>query len=190
MPSSTPGDSRLVLDGLCVALTKLLDVPVSGINSASYQDLASELEKGRVDYAWMSPTLMLLTSERIQLRPLLSSVRDNTTEYCSALFVDDGFPADEIDDLHNSTVAWVDTTSAAGYLIPRLERLLRSTWVAVLVSAGVFALLHLQIDIFSCWSAFLAGLVYGIAFAWSRRLWPIAIAHSLYDLRVFLHHTI
>lgn len=120
VPSSTPGDSRLVLDGLCVALTKLLDTPVSGINSASYSDLASELEKGRVDYAWMSPTLMLLTSERIQLRPLLSSVRDNTTEYCAALFVDDGFPVDEIEDLHNSTVAWVDTTSASGYLIPRL----------------------------------------------------------------------
>jgi phosphonate transport system substrate-binding protein len=121
VPSSTPGDdSRFVLDGLCVALTKLLDVPVSGINSRSYQDLAAELEKGRVDYAWMSPTLMLLTSEHIQLRPLLSAVRDGTTEYCSALFVDDAMPVDDIDDLHNTTVAWVDSTSASGYLMPRL----------------------------------------------------------------------
>ena len=121
VPSSTPGDdSGFVLDGLCVALTKLLDVPVSGINSRTYQDLAAEMEKGRVDYAWMSPTLMLLTAEHIQLRPLLSAVRDGSTEYCSALFVDDAMPVDEIDDLHNTTVAWVDTTSASGYLIPRL----------------------------------------------------------------------
>ncbi|HSD88700.1 MAG TPA: PhnD/SsuA/transferrin family substrate-binding protein [Kofleriaceae bacterium] len=121
VPSSTPGDSRLVLDGLCVALTKLLDTPVHGINSRSYQDLAAELEKGRVDYAWMSPTLMLLTAEHIQLRPLLSAVREETTEYCSALFVEDAAPVDTIEDLQNSTVAWVDTTSASGYLLPRLQ---------------------------------------------------------------------
>jgi phosphonate transport system substrate-binding protein len=121
VPSSTAGDeSGFVLDGLCVALTKLLDMPVSGINSRSYQDLASELEKGRVDYAWMSPTLMLLTAEHIQLRPLLSAVRNGTTEYSSAIFVDDAMPIESIEELANSTVAWVDTTSAAGYLMPRL----------------------------------------------------------------------
>src|SRR5262245_26829583 len=87
-PSSTPGDSRLALDALCIALTRLLDVPVHGINSRSYQDLAAELEKDRVDYAWMSPTLMIFTQEQIQLRPLLSAVRDDRTEYCGVLFVD------------------------------------------------------------------------------------------------------
>ena len=81
MPSSTPGDSRLALDQLCIALTKLLDIPVHGINSASYPDLAAELEKDRVDYAWMSPTLMILTNEKIQLRPLLSAVRDDRTQH-------------------------------------------------------------------------------------------------------------
>jgi phosphate/phosphite/phosphonate ABC transporter binding protein len=121
VPSSTAGDeSRFVLDGLCVALTKLLDMPVSGINSATYQDLASEMEKGRVDYAWMSPTLMLLTAEHIQLRPLLSAVRDGTTEYCAALFVQEDMPIDSIVEAANTTVAWVDTTSASGYLMPRL----------------------------------------------------------------------
>jgi phosphonate transport system substrate-binding protein len=121
VPSSTPGDSRLVLDGLCVALTKLLDTPVSGINSRSYQDLAAELEKGRVDYAWMSPTLMLLTSEHIQLRPLLSAVRDGTTDYCAALFVADEMPIESVEELQGRTIAWVDTTSASGYLLPRLQ---------------------------------------------------------------------
>jgi phosphate/phosphite/phosphonate ABC transporter binding protein len=121
VPSSTPGDSRFALDGLCVALTKLLDTPVHGINSASYQDLASELEKDRVDYAWMSPTLMLLTNERIQLRPLLSAVRDDRTEYHSALFVDGSRPWYSLDDVRGKTVAWVDPTSAAGYLFPRVH---------------------------------------------------------------------
>ena len=121
VPSSTPGDSRFALDGLCVALTKLLDTPVHGINSASYQDLAGELEKDRVDYAWMSPTLMLLTNERIQLRPLLSAVRNDRTEYNAALFVDGSRNWYSLDDVKGKTVAWVDPTSASGYLFPRVH---------------------------------------------------------------------
>ncbi len=75
------------------------------------------------------------------------------------------------------------------YLIPRLERLLRSTWVSVLVSAAVFGLLHWQRGPRSVCGAFLGGIVYGIAFAWSRRLWPVAIAHAMYDLSGMLYHT-
>ena len=121
VPSSTPGDSPFVLDALCIALTKLLDTPVHGINSGSYQDLANELEKDRVDYAWMSPTLMLLTNERIQLRPVLSAVRNGRTEYSAALFIDDNKPWFHISEMRGKTIAWVDPTSASGYLIPRLH---------------------------------------------------------------------
>lgn len=121
VPSSTPGDSRFALDALCVALTKLLDIPVHGINSASYQDLASELEKDRVDYAWMSPTLMMLTNERIQLRPLLSAVRNERTDYHAAMFVDAARPWYSLDDVRGLKVAWVDPTSASGYLLPRVH---------------------------------------------------------------------
>lgn len=121
VPSSTPGDSRFALDALCVALTKMLDTPVHGINSASYQDLASELEKDRVDYAWMSPTLMMLTNERIQLRPLLSAVRDGRVDYHGALFIDDNMPWFTIGEMRDKTVAWVDSTSGSGYLFPRIH---------------------------------------------------------------------
>lgn len=131
-PSSTPGDSRFALDGLCVALTKLLNTPVHGINSASYQDLASELEKDRVDYAWMSPTLMMFTNERIMVRPLLSAVRNDRVEYESALFVDGSRDWYSLDDVRGKTIAWVDPTSAAGYLFPRVHMASRgmdpSTW--------------------------------------------------------------
>jgi phosphonate transport system substrate-binding protein len=121
VPSSTPGDSRFALDSLCVALTKLLDTPVHGINSGSYQDLAAELEKDRVDYAWMSPTLMMLTNERIQLRPLLSAVRNDRVDYYGALFVDAAREMYSLEDLRGKTIAWVDPTSAAGYLFPRVH---------------------------------------------------------------------
>jgi membrane protease YdiL (CAAX protease family) len=72
------------------------------------------------------------------------------------------------------------------YLIPRLERLLHSTWASVLVSAAVFGLLHWKSGILNVCHAFLAGIVYGIAFVWTRRLWPVAIAHAMYDFSAFL----
>jgi len=121
VPSSTPGDSRLALDSLCIALTKQLDTPVDGINCASYSDLALELEKDRVDYAWMSPTLMILTNENIQLRPLLTAVREGRTAYNGCLFVDGKRPMRTIEDLRGQVVAWVDRASAAGYIVPRIH---------------------------------------------------------------------
>jgi phosphonate transport system substrate-binding protein len=121
VPSSTPGDARLALDQLCVALTKLLDTPVHGINCASYSELAQELERDRVDYAWMSPTLMILTNENIHLRPLLSAVRDDRAEYCSVLFVDGQRPLRKLDELRGGVVAWVDRASASGYIVPRIH---------------------------------------------------------------------
>jgi membrane protease YdiL (CAAX protease family) len=72
------------------------------------------------------------------------------------------------------------------YLIPRLERLLHSAWASVLVSAAVFGLLHWRSGILTMCHAFLAGIVYGIAFVLTRRLWPVALAHAMYDFSAFL----
>jgi membrane protease YdiL (CAAX protease family) len=71
-----------------------------------------------------------------------------------------------------------------GYLIPRLEQLLHSTSSSVVVSAVIFAIFHVSAGVFSVWGAFLTGIVYGSVFAITRRLWPVAIAHSLVDLMI------
>ena len=97
VPSSTPGDRRAALDAVCAALAQILGVAVRGAMPSSYAELASELEKDRVQYAWMSPTLMVLTGEHIRLQPLLSAVRGDSTEYRSALFVNGAGPARSIE---------------------------------------------------------------------------------------------
>jgi len=142
VPSATPGDSRFALDALCVALTKLLDTAVDGINCASYQDLANELEKDRVDFAWMSPTLLMLTNERIQLHPLLSAVRYGRSDYASALFVDAAKPWYSLDDVIGRTVAWVDPASAAGYLFPRMHMAARGYDPATFFGKELFLRSH------------------------------------------------
>src|SRR5262249_9777299 len=85
---SLPGDRRAALDAVCAALSKLIGAEVRGEVPETYAELADGLERDRVHYAWMSPALMVLTAERIQLQALLSAVRNERTEYCSGRLVD------------------------------------------------------------------------------------------------------
>lgn len=121
VPSSTPGDSKAALAGVCGALTKLLGTTVTAYHPETYSELTAALEKDRVQYAWMSPALVVMTGEHMQLTPLLSAVRGERTDYCSALFVDAASPVTSIEELRGKRIAYVDRTSAAGYLYPRLE---------------------------------------------------------------------
>jgi phosphonate transport system substrate-binding protein len=121
VPSATPGDSREALEAVCAGLGEILGEPVAAANPRSYSGLATALEHDRVQYAWMSPALVVLTEERIRLRPLLSAVRGGSTDYCAALFVDAESELQTIEELRGKRVAWVDAASASGYLFPRLS---------------------------------------------------------------------
>jgi membrane protease YdiL (CAAX protease family) len=73
-----------------------------------------------------------------------------------------------------------------GYLIPRLERILKSKLWAILISAAFFGCWHIRNGIIAVWSTFWGGIIYGIVFVATRRLWPTVFAHALYDFTVFL----
>jgi membrane protease YdiL (CAAX protease family) len=69
-----------------------------------------------------------------------------------------------------------------GYLIPRLEQLLRSTWLAVLVSTALFASYHLYQGAAAVIVIAATGLVYAVSFCLFRRLWPLCVAHSVSNI--------
>jgi membrane protease YdiL (CAAX protease family) len=68
-----------------------------------------------------------------------------------------------------------------GYLIARFERLLRSTWLAVLITTVMFGSYHLYQGVGPAIVIAASGLVYAAAFCWFRRLWPLCVAHALAD---------
>ncbi len=68
------------------------------------------------------------------------------------------------------------------YLITRLERLLRSRFLAVLTSAALFASYHLYQGVGGAFYALLFGLAYGGAFLLLRSVWPLAMGHALYNI--------
>jgi membrane protease YdiL (CAAX protease family) len=76
-----------------------------------------------------------------------------------------------------------------GYLIPRFERLMHSTWIAVLATTALFASYHVYYGVVGAIDAAAVGCVYAIAFCLLRRLWPLCLAHALYNILPSLHLT-
>lgn len=144
VPSATAGDVA-VLARLCGALGELIGEEVRGVQLESYGALASELERDRVQYAWMPPALVVLASENVRITPLLSAVRGDRTDYCAALFVPDESWITAIDQLRGTRVAWVDRTSAAGYLMPRLQLAARGLDPGELFGEELFVRSHAEV---------------------------------------------
>jgi membrane protease YdiL (CAAX protease family) len=65
-----------------------------------------------------------------------------------------------------------------GLLIIRLERLLGSSWKAVVLAAAVFAGYHAYQGFSALLSIFVFGILYGAAFALRRSLLPLVVAHA------------
>jgi membrane protease YdiL (CAAX protease family) len=68
-----------------------------------------------------------------------------------------------------------------GYLLRRFEQLFHSTWLSVLFTTVLFAGYHTYQGPGGTLHAFVAGLTYAGAFCAFRRLWPVAIAHTLWN---------
>jgi membrane protease YdiL (CAAX protease family) len=71
------------------------------------------------------------------------------------------------------------------YLIPRLEEWLGSTAWAILVSSLFFASMHIYQGSGGVAATLLNGLLFGAAFAITRRIWPLVAAHALWNLYVY-----
>ena len=68
-----------------------------------------------------------------------------------------------------------------GYLIPRLERLLRSSWAAVLVTSLLFVSYRLYQGVTPVVTDVAFGLVCAAWFCLLRRLWPLCLAHAIHN---------
>jgi len=69
-----------------------------------------------------------------------------------------------------------------GYAQTRLEQLRAPTAVILLLPTGLWALLHLYQGVGPAATILCLGLVYAAYFNATRRLWPLVVAHALFDL--------
>jgi membrane protease YdiL (CAAX protease family) len=69
-----------------------------------------------------------------------------------------------------------------GYLIPRFERLLDSTPKSIMLTSVLFAAYHVYQGLDGFMNCLIGGLLYGVFFCWLRRLWPLIVGHTVYDI--------
>jgi membrane protease YdiL (CAAX protease family) len=82
--------------------------------------------------------------------------------------------------------AFAEELVCRGYLITRLETLLRSKRLAILITSAMFASYHVYQGLTPLLGHFAVGVVYGISFCMIRRLWPLCIAHATWNFFVLL----
>ena len=66
-----------------------------------------------------------------------------------------------------------------GYFVQSLERY--GMWVAVLASALFRAFLHAHLGVNAIVVVLPIGLIFGFVYWWRRQLWPLVVAHLLFD---------
>ncbi|MGI8978587.1 MAG: CPBP family intramembrane glutamic endopeptidase [Pirellulaceae bacterium] len=72
------------------------------------------------------------------------------------------------------------------YLVTRFEYLLKSRGAAVVLAAALFASYHGYQGVAGIAHTLAFGLLYGVAFLMLRRVWPLAIGHALFNIRLEL----
>jgi membrane protease YdiL (CAAX protease family) len=80
------------------------------------------------------------------------------------------------------TAGFVEEILVRGYAQTRLQQLGAPAVIVVAVPTALWAVLHLYQGIGPAVTIFGLGLVYAIWFQLTRRLWPVVIAHALFDL--------
>ncbi|MDQ3034560.1 MAG: phosphate/phosphite/phosphonate ABC transporter substrate-binding protein [Myxococcota bacterium] len=86
----------------------------------TYTELLDAVVTRVAHLAWLGPALLVRGRARCELEPLVRAERESGASYRAALFV---LPSSELrvaSDLAGARFAWVDPSSCAGYLYPRL----------------------------------------------------------------------
>lgn len=120
VPHTDDGQTRVLLAEFCARWSKRVNVPIRPHRAPSPGSLQAAFRRDRVQLAWVSPALFLLSDAFASAVPFASAVREGDSRYNGVLFVRDASPIRSVESLRGSKVAWVAPTSAAGYLMPRL----------------------------------------------------------------------
>lgn len=79
-------------------------------------------------------------------------------------------------------IGFSEELAMRGYLVTRLNQALHSKSKAIVFAGFFFASWHLYQGLGPMLVTLVYGLLFGLAFLWLRRLWPLVIAHALWDV--------
>jgi phosphate/phosphite/phosphonate ABC transporter binding protein len=103
------------------ALSKLAKLDVQLFDASSYDELSNAIVSGYVDVAWLPPIPFLALDARGAVAPLVHLERGGRAAYESVLIVARDSGLRTLDDVVGTRAAWVEPSSASGFVVPRLS---------------------------------------------------------------------
>lgn len=117
--ASAAEDLTRKLDKLLAWIGKHAGFSMAREIAESYEDLASDVKKGRIDVAWLPPIVYVRLKDDVT--PLGTIVRGGSVAYETALIVQKASKIRNVEALRGLRAGWVDRWSAAGFVLPRVN---------------------------------------------------------------------
>jgi phosphonate transport system substrate-binding protein len=120
--SSGTATAQQQADALAAFVGKALEQKARAAIFPDYDTLASWLAQGKIDLAYMPPLAYVRATAQAKVIPLAKAIRGGQDISRSVFFAAAGSPLKSLEDLkkaENLKVAWVDPSSATGYIFPK-----------------------------------------------------------------------
>jgi len=120
--SSGTATAQQQADAMAGFVTKALGQTVRSAIFPDYDTLATWLAQGKIDLAYMPPLAYVRASGQAKVLPLAKAVRTGQAISRSVIYAAAGSKLKSIDDLKKAEglkVAWVDPSSASGYIFAK-----------------------------------------------------------------------
>lgn len=120
--SSGTATAKEQADAFALFVQKAVARPARAVIFPDYDTLAGALAQGKVDIAYLAPMAYVRTTAQGKITPLAKVVRNGQATYRSVLFGAAGSAITSLDELKKASelkVAWVDPSSATGYIFAK-----------------------------------------------------------------------
>ena len=120
VPSRRGGKESLAAALVAHAVSEASGEPCQPVIMRDPSELVARYAANELDFLWASPTLALSAPELADASTAAVSVRAGSPHYHGVFFVRRDSPYRTPLDLRGKSVAWVASTSASGYIFPRV----------------------------------------------------------------------
>ena len=86
---------------------------------ADYESLIKYIDQQLIDIGWFSPLAYVTASERTEINPLVTPVINGQPSYQGYIFTQQKSSYQNLSDVKDSSVGFVDPLSASGYIYPK-----------------------------------------------------------------------
>jgi phosphonate transport system substrate-binding protein len=117
-PSQKPTDLLVAGDAFGAALGKLIGVPVRVTVASDYAAVVEALRNKTADLAFVHPAGYVLANREAKAMIVAKDQWHGNTSYTSRIYVRKDSGLKTLEDLRGKTIAFVDPSSASGYVYP------------------------------------------------------------------------